>query len=123
MRLILPLPPNRNRGNRSGGWAWASAKKKWYAAADLVSCGKGFPKPPKVPLTKVRVSAVLVMPNWMDADNAFYRASKAPMDWLKSRGYIENDSPKHIVWAALPEQLVSRREEPRLELTIEELAA
>lgn len=122
MKLILPLPPNRNRGNRSGGWAWASAKKKWYAAADLVSCGKGFPKPPTVPLTKVRVSAVLVMPNWMDADNAFYRASKAPMDWLKSRGYIENDSPKHITWAGLPEQRLTRKEEPRLELTIEEAA-
>lgn len=121
MRILLftfPLPPNRNRAKNSGSWAWNAAKKTWNANADVASMRKGFPRKPDTPYTSITVSAKLVMPAAMDEENAFYRASKCPMDWLKTRGYIVDDSRKVVTWRGLPEQLIGRKEPPRLEMTI-----
>lgn len=122
IRLVFPLPPNRNRGNRAGSWAWASAKKKWQKAADLRAALPDFPPPPTTPYARVRLAAVLVMPAAMDDDNAFYRASKCPCDWLVSRGYLVDDSRKYVRWDGLPDQIISRSESPRVELTITVIA-
>ena len=123
LRLTLPLPPNRNRGSRSSGWAWYAAKKKWNEEADRWAALPSFPAPPAQPFARVTVSAVLVMPSPMDDDNALYRASKAPLDWLKTRGYIVDDSRKHVRWSSLPEQRITRSEPGRVEITIQEVAA
>ena len=121
--LVLPLPPNRNQGSRSSGWAWRKAKSQWNDAADLTALRRGFPRPPRTPWEKIAVSAILIMPVEMDDDNAFYRASKCPMDWLKTRRYIVDDSRKHVTWVALPEQVITRKDKPRLELTLRVLEA
>lgn len=120
MKITLPLPPNLNRG----GWGhWRTvheAHKQWIACADLWSCRKDFPRPPATPIARATVTGVLVMPAGMDDDNAMRRASKWPLDWLKSRGYILDDKRKHMRWAALPEQRITRKGQHYVELTLTE---
>ncbi len=57
----------------------------------------------------------------MDDDNAMAR-HKPLLDWLKTRGYIADDRKKNIVWEGLPEQIVKRDGNYRIELTITPLS-
>lgn len=120
--FTLPLPPNLNR-NRHTHWAVTHREKRaWYDAADTAQCRHGFPRPPATPWMHVHVTAIMTMPSVMDHDNALRRASKWPMDWLVSRGYLHDDAPKHVTWLALPEQRISRREPATLVLTLTPVA-
>ncbi len=60
--------------------------------------------------------------NQMDVDNAL-RRHKWILDWLKTRGYVVDDSPKHLEWVSFPEQRVKRDGNYRVELTLTPLAA
>jgi hypothetical protein len=54
----------------------------------------------------------------MDHDNAL-RRHKWPLDWLKTRRYIVDDSPAHLNWKSFPEQRVKRDGNYRIDLTLQ----
>lgn len=77
----------------------------------------------KLPLTpfpsweRVSLRATLVVGNAMDHDNAVSRC-KWPIDLLVQLGYLADDRRKNVVWAAFPEQVVSRKLPPSLTLVL-----
>ncbi len=78
-----------------------------------------LPPPPPQPLAKAVITARLTLWNPMDEGNAMTRAEKLPCDWLKTRGYLVDDSRKHLRWGGIPTQRISRKNAPCLELTLE----
>lgn len=114
----LPLPQNLNRNRHTAWQAAHAAKRKWYALADAWGLRYRHPSPPAQPWRLIRVTAVLTMRASMDPENAMRRASKWPMDWLVSRGYLVDDRAKHVRWTGLPEQRISHAWEPGLRLEV-----
>lgn len=117
IRLTFPMP--RNIGNGAHGhWATRNAQRVAYLKAldTLQACGK-IPAPPKKPFDRVRVDSIMHLANQMDVDNAL-RRHKWILDFLKTRGYIVDDSPKHLEWVSFPEQHVKRDGNYRVELSI-----
>ncbi len=121
LHFRLPMPENiANKGSGRGHWAIQHrARKAYHAHLDLLLAGGILPPPPPTPLAKATISAVMTLHNPMDEGNAIHRAEKWPCDWLKTRGYIVDDSKKHLKWAGLPVQRISRKNAPCLELTLE----
>lgn len=91
-----------------------NAKVAYWETLDLLLAAKQIAPPPKHPLGHPRIAAVMTLGNRMDADNAMARL-KWPCDWLQSRGYIAND--KHLEWAGLPTQIVTRKQPASITLT------
>lgn len=82
----------------------------------LQMAGK-LPLTPFQPWNKALVTATLVVGNAMDDDNAVARC-KWPLDLLVQLGYLADDRRKVLQWAAFPEQVVSRKQEPSLTLIL-----
>lgn len=74
------------------------------------------PEPPASPLSPVRIDSVLYLGATMDDDNALARL-KWVADWLKTRKYIRDDKRPHCRFT-VPEQIVKRDGNYRVELTI-----
>lgn len=126
MTLVFrfPMPPNLLNPKRAGHWRVVAARKKqWMAQCDALQQIGVLPAPPKTPYGKVVLSAVMRLGHAMDDENAFARASKFPCDWLKTRGYIRDDRKQVVRWAGLPEQIVGRKQDYTVELTLTEEAA
>lgn len=121
MTFRFPLPPNLLNPARKSHWAVKHrGKVDFYDAADSLQEAGILPPPPRVPFVRVRVSATLYMPKAMDDDNAMARASKWPMDWLKTRGYITDDRKQVVTWTGFPTQVVGKLgRPPRVELTLQ----
>ena len=120
MRFRLPMPPNLTN-RRSGGSHWAiihREKKQYQAHLDLLLAGGILPAPPPVPMAKATIHSTMTLGGAMDDDNAMAR-HKVAIDWLATRGYIASDRKTCLRWAGLPEQRVSRKNEPCLELVLE----
>lgn len=81
-----------------------------------------MPLTPFVPWEKALVYATLVVGNAMDDDNAVARC-KWPLDLLVQLGYLADDRRKVLRWAAFPEQIVSRKQEPSLTLVLAPVAS
>lgn len=119
MTLIFRMPLPLNLANaRLHHMVKHRAKVEYWRHLDLLQAGGILPPPPKVPLAKAIMTAHFTMPNAMDDDNAMARAKHA-VDWLKTRGYIVDDSRKYLKWGGIPTQRISRKNEPCLELTLE----
>ena len=111
MKITLPLPPNRANSR----WHWRTENRKKQAY--YLSCiGSDVGKRPAQPYDKARISVTLYVWAEMDADNLMARL-KWCLDWLKSRGIITDDSPKHLEWAGMPTQVVDRKNR-RVEITL-----
>jgi len=120
LRLVLPMPPNVL--NARMHWrVKLNAKKEYFSQLDWLQDLGGIPEPPRVPITKARISARMVVGAEHDDDNAMARAYKLPLDWLKTRGYIVDDKRK-CVRCDVPEQIVKRGAEYVVELSISEVA-
>ena len=119
MTLTFPMPPNlANRASGRSHWRWLHREKKTYLAhLDALQACRRIPPPPEVPMQRPLLSSTMHVGAKNDADNAVAR-HKWPIDWLATRGYIEND--KHLDWHAFPVQVVKRGVEYRLELTLME---
>lgn len=76
------------------------------------------PPPPKLPLPKARISATIYAWSLSDPDNATGRL-KWVLDWLVSRGYIADDSPK-VLDLEMPRQAIDRKD-PRVEVFLQEV--
>lgn len=113
----LPLPPNLANA-RMHHMVKHRAKVAYWRHLDILQSGGILPPPPKEPMAKATITATLTLGNAMDDDNAMSR-TKWCQDWLKTRGYIVDDSRKHLKWGGIPKQRISRRNEPCLELTLE----
>ena len=122
LTFTLPLPDRSFSPNGRSHWAVKHKKKNaLWAMADLLVKGKINPKPPKTPWAKSEISARLVVGALHDEGNCLNRL-KPLEDWLTTRGYIVDDSPKHLKWTGLPEQRVSRKNLPEVEITLTRVA-
>ena len=79
-----------------------------------------IPSPPKLPFQKVQIRSVMQLGNHMDDDNAGNR-NKWIWDWLKTRGYIANDSRRHLRQTGYPSQVVKRDGNYRVEVRLTRL--
>ncbi len=117
--LTLTFPMPRNIGNGSHGhWRARHAQRvAYFRALDMLQLLGKIPAPPTSPHGRVRVDSIMHLANQMDVDNAL-RRHKWILDWLKTRGYIADDSPKHLEWVSFPEQRVKRDGNYRVELSL-----
>lgn len=119
MTLHFRLPMPENIANKGMHWAVKNKRRKAYLAhCDLLQQGGILPAPPAAPLKKATLSVTMTLHNPMDDDNATARIKWA-QDWLKTRGYIVDDSKKHLTLLGHPTQRISRKNAPCLELTLE----
>lgn len=114
--LTFPLPVNLANSRLHWG-AKLRKHQEWKTRAIVGERGlRGRHRP----MQQVRVSAVFYLGRGplSDADNITARL-KWPLDFLKERGLIVDDGPKHLTLAGIPEQ---RQGNPkRLVLTLEEV--
>lgn len=122
VHLTFPMPLNIGNGSH-GHWRTRHAQRIAYLKAldSLQLVGKIPPPPPRA-YDCVRLDSIMHLANQMDVDNAL-RRHKWILDWLKTRGYIADDSPKHLVWVSFPEQRVKRDGNYRVELTLTPLGS
>jgi hypothetical protein len=96
---------------------WRTKHKKrldYFTACDFCEMMRHEVHP--APRSPVELRATLYMGNHMDDDNALARL-KWPVDWLKTRGYLVDDARKHCRMT-IPEQVVKRNQEYRVEITL-----
>lgn len=117
-RFRMPLPPNLANA-RMHHMVKHRAKVEYWRHLDLLLAGGILPPPPAAPLKKATITATMTLHNPMDDGNAANRAEKWPCDWLKTRGYIVDDSRKHLRWTGFPEQRITRKNAPCLEIVLE----
>lgn len=121
LTFVFPMPTNlanRGRGASRNGLALSREKKRYLKSLDTLQAAGVLPPPPDAAFATARISSVMVLGSAMDDDNAMTR-HKWPKDWLKTRGYIVDDSKKHLTWTGFPEQRVSRKEEASITITLE----
>lgn len=122
--LTFEFPMPRNIGN-GGHYHWRTRhnqKLAYIKALDALQAVGKLPPPPKERIQRARVDSVMHLASQMDHDNAL-RRHKWVLDWLKTRGYIADDSPKHLEWVSFPEQRVKRNGNYRIALTLTPLSA
>ena len=114
MRITLPLPPNI--ANARMHWRTKNRKgKEYFESCDWLRITGEVPRLVG-PLPRARIRATLYMWGVMETDNLMARL-KFPVDWLVSRGYIVDDSPKRLEWE-MPQQAIDRKN-PRVEIELE----
>ena len=117
MRLVLDLPENLS--NARMHWrVRLKTKKAYYQAQDGRQLLGLIEPPPARPMTAVRVLAHLSLWNPADPDGCAARL-KWPMDWLVTRGYLEDDGPAIVKELQVTQEI--DRKNQRLEITIEEV--
>lgn len=119
-QLVFRFPMPLNLGNsRMHYMVKHKEKVKYWAMCDLLAKGEILPPPPKKPWDKATISSTMVLGAAMDDGNAMNR-HKWVEDWLVTRGYVVDDSKKHLKWAGFPEQRVSRKNEPSITIILTE---
>lgn len=109
MRFCMPLGVNRtNRASGTGHWTTLHRQDERYREAlDALARMGAFPAPPTMPYPRVRIRITLYTWAIMDTDNAVSRA-KAAIDWIVRAGYVVDDTPAHLEWSGMPDQVVDR---------------
>lgn len=119
--FTLPLPDRSFSPNGRSHWAVKHKKKNTlWLMADMLVRGRVLPKAPKIPWAKARITAHCIVAATNDVDNLMARL-KIVVDWLVTRGYIADDKPRHLEWAGMPTQRVSRKNSPEVQITLERL--
>jgi hypothetical protein len=132
--VVVPMPPHvGNTGGRGKSRHWSVGnreKRAYHATLDAIAafcakvtgagwCGFVIPPAPAAPLERATVTSHMVLGGAMDDDNAVVR-HKALADWLVRRRYLASDRRTCLRWGALPAQTVTRKEPPRITLTLTE---
>lgn len=113
MRLSVPL----NLANRRmHPMAVHRLKKAYWRACDLRQSIGLVPAPPAKPWRAAIVRATWHTHNRMDRDNATARL-KWVLDWLVTRGYVEDDREENMAVELQPSQI--DRGDPHLMLEIQ----
>lgn len=113
----FPMPPNLTNAKRRGWKGTHFGKKRYLAHLDDLQRYGVLPAPPKEPFATSAIRSVMRLGHAMDDDNAMAR-HKWCLDWLKTRGYVEEDRRTNLRWIGLPEQIVGRKQERVIELTL-----
>lgn len=122
-QLTLTMPMPVNRGNARMHWRpTLRAKKHYFADCDQRQLIGMIPPPPPTPFGRCVLNATMVLGQAMDDDNAMARLKYA-LDWIRTRGYVRDDSRRVIQWAGFPRQIVDRTRIACVELRLTELAA
>lgn len=120
MILTVPMPANLANvaARKSRHWRTTYREKLqyWMQLDDLQRIGV-IPPPPQEAYALSSISSVMFLGGAMDDDNAMAR-HKPLLDWLKTRGYIQDDRKKNLVWEGLPQQIVKRDGNYRIMLTL-----
>lgn len=119
VKLVMPLPPSLTNSGKGRSRHWRSLrheKHQYWDALDIRQALKIIPPPPAEPIEHAEASATFYLWNLMDDDGAMARL-KWPLDWLVKRGYLVDDSRKHLTWDGLPEQFIDRKNQ-RIVLTL-----
>lgn len=117
MTFTLPLPPNI--ANARMHWRVKNIERKAYMqACDALQAAGRVPAPPRQPFVRSWIEASITNAALSDDDNAMARL-KWPVDWLKTRGYIVDDSRKHLTWRGLPDQHITRKDAPHVVITLD----
>ena len=95
--ITITVPMPRNIGNGSHGhWAVRNKQRVAYLKAlDTLQAAGMIPAPPPKAFERVKLDSIMHLAAQMDVDNAM-RRHKSVLDWLKTRGYIVDGSPKHL---------------------------
>lgn len=117
LTLTFPMPLNIGNGSHGHWRTRHNQKQAYFRALDALQAAAQLPAPPPAPLERAKVDSVMHLARQMDVDNAM-RRHKWILDWLKTRGYIVDDSPSHLEWISFPEQRVKRDGNHRVELTL-----
>lgn len=119
MRLALDLP--KAVGNARGHWSTRYHRRKAYWQAQDRRQLLGLVEPPPArPSASVSVRAHFRVSKPNDPDNLTARL-KDVMDWLKTRGYIEDDGPAVVRSLTVTQETVPRKS-VGLEITLEPVA-
>jgi hypothetical protein len=94
VKLTLPLPPNL-LNSRLHWRVKHAAKNRFYQTCDNLQMAKAVPAPGGPALKRARVTIRAFTHQAMDKDGLYGRM-KWVLDWLVTRGYLQDDSPKHI---------------------------
>lgn len=128
LTIIVPLPPNlTNRGKgRSSHWRTVRNEQlAYWGELDALRLVGKIPPPPEQPWERVRARVTMFVHQKMDWSNAFARL-KWVEDWLAGRKkhgvprgeqYIVDDSPDHLIYEGLPDQVIDRKN-PRIEILL-----
>lgn len=115
------MPPNL--ANARQHWrVKLNAKQDYWARLNLMQAAGAFPEPPRPTPARSEIHARMFLGAQMDHDNAMARM-KWLLDWLVANYYIADDSPRALEWEGLPEQVVKRDGNYRVEVTLTPLAA
>lgn len=121
-RFPMPLNIANNSGRKRSHWAVThNAKLQYWAVLDVLKRTGDVPPPPAEPWESVVIHSVMRLGHAMDDDNAM-RRHKWVLDWLKTRKYIVDDKRKYLRWAGFPEQIVGRKQEYSITLTLSDAA-
>jgi hypothetical protein len=114
----FPLPDEALSPNGRAPWGKKHRlKSELWDQCDLLAAGNVNPSAPATPWATAQMTVRLVVWNALDNDNASARL-KPLRDWLKQRGYIANDSARHLIEDGYPVQRVSRKNSPSVEITL-----
>lgn len=114
--IVLPLPPNLSNSR----FHWRTrlkAKKDYLSMCELEASQFLVRVPWHVAPEKVQISAHFILGGRSDIDNLFGRL-KFPLDFLVRSHILKDDSPKHLEWASIPTQEVTRKKPYSLTLTL-----
>ena len=116
--LMLPLPPNL-ANSRMAWQAKHQAKKAYWRQCDnRVTLGEVAKADRRLPLAYLYADVYLGRP--MDPDNLVARL-KWTIDWLVTRGYLEDDDAVHLRFAEHPRQFSPTPKAARgVKITLEE---
>lgn len=101
--LVFDFPLPENVGNRN--WIhWGSktqSRTAYFALLDTRVLVKWLPRAPQRAFQRAHAQIDVRTFRLSDQDNATARM-KWPLDWLKTRGYLEDDSPAHLTFTLTP---------------------
>lgn len=117
MTLTLPMPPNLANA-RMHHMVKHRRRVQYYELCDWWQLWKKLPRPPEQAWERTQITVTAFVARRHDMGNLMHRVEKWPCDWLKTRGYIVDDSPEYLEWAGLPSQQIVKRSETRLEITL-----
>ena len=121
LTLTVPMPPNL--ANARMHWRVRhKAKHDYWDRLDALYLLHQMPWPDAVPPERAAIKVRMYLGARMDHDNAMARL-KFLLDWLVMSHYIADDSPKRLEWEGLPEQVVKRDGNYRVEVTLTPLAS
>ena len=119
--LTFEFPMPENLANSRMHWAVKDLKRRaFFDLCDAKQAAKQLPAPPSAPWEFSIAHVTMFLAGHMDDDNAGNR-NKWIWDWLKTRGYIVNDSRRHLRQTGYPSQVVKRDGNYRVEVRLTRL--